>query len=145
MSFICHSHVICMSFVCHSYAICMSFVCHSYAICMSFVCQTYVLVCYSYVICMLLVCARILSVCTRMSSVSHSYLFIYHPCATRIYSYVIHMSLVCGLTVNFYYMQMLPVNRHNTVLVRMELSNDFQFIIYFSCLKNVQKSSVLTH
>ena len=130
----------------------MPFACHLYVIRMPFVCTRMLLIChtdvtrmYLYVICILLVCARILSVCTRMSSVSHSYLFMYHPCVTRIYSYVIHMSLVCGLTVHFYYMQMLPVNRHNTVLVRMELSNDFQFIIYFSCLKNVQKSSVLTH
>ena len=140
-----------MPFACHLYAIRMPFVCHLYVICMSNVCTRMLLVChtdvtrmYSYVICMLLV----YYLYTLMPSVCHLYVFVYHPCVTRMYSYVIHMSskpLVCGLTVNLYYMQMLPVNRHNTVLVRMELPNDFQLITYFSCLKNVQKSSALTH
>ena len=169
MSFVCHSYVKrmysyvthmsyrCYSnvFVCHlyftcmcSYIICMysyvirmslvctriSSVCHSYAL----VCHLYVTCMYSYVICMSLVC-------TRMSSVCHSYVLVCHPYVTRMYSYVIHMSLVRGFTVNLYYMQMLPVNRHNTVSVQMELSNNFQLIIYFSCLENVQKSFALNH
>ena len=89
---------------------------------------------YSYVI-------RMSLVGTRISSVCHSDVLACHLYVTRMYLYVIHMSLVCGFTVNLYYMQMLRVNRHNTVLVQMELSNDFQLIIYFSCLENVQKSS----
>ena len=136
----------------------MSFVCHSYVIRMSNVCTRMLLECirmsfvsYCHFVChlclMLLVCVRILSAYTRMSSVCHSYViciscsyvFVCHPCVNLMYSYVIHMSLVCGFTVNLYYMQMFPVNRHNTVLVQMELSNNFQLIIYFSCLENVQK------
>ena len=41
------------------------------------------------------VCAHILSIWTRMSSVCHSYVLVCHPCVTRMYSYVIRMSLVC--------------------------------------------------
>ena len=52
---------------------------------MPFVCQSYV---YSYVICMSLIC-------TRMSSICHSYVLVCHPCVTLMYSYVIRMSLVC--------------------------------------------------
>ena len=43
---------------------------------------------YSYVI-------RMSLVCTRMSSVYHSYVLVCHPCVTRMYSCVIRMSLVC--------------------------------------------------
>ena len=119
MSYRCYSNVfVCLVF--HMYVTRMSSVCHLYVL----VCHPYVTLMYSYVICMSLIS---------------------HPYVTRMYSYVIHMSLVCGFTVNLYYMQMLPINRHNTVLVQMELSNDFQLIIHFSCLENVQKSSALNH
>ena len=48
---------------------------------------------YSYVFCTI-------PVSTRMSSVCHSYVLICHPYFTCMYSYVIHMSLVCGFTMN---------------------------------------------
>ena len=35
------------------------------------------------------------------------------------------------------------VNRHHTILVGMDLSKDFQLIVYFSYLENVHKSSAL--
>ena len=63
---------------------------------MSFVCYSYVLVC--------LIC--ISPVCTRMSFVCHSYILVYHSHVTcmfsyvnsyrtRMYSYLIRMSLLC--------------------------------------------------
>ena len=51
----------------------MSFVCHLDVICMR-----------SY-----------LSLCTLMSPVCHSFVLVYHPYVPRMYSYAIHMSLVC--------------------------------------------------
>ena len=39
-------------------------------------------------------------VCTRMSSVSHSYVLVCHSYVTRMYSYVIRMSLVCGFAMS---------------------------------------------
>ena len=154
-----NSYVICMPFVCHPYVKRMySYVTRMYScvICfvlffrmssMSYVTRmcSYIICIYSYVIRMSLVCTRMSSVChSYVICVSCSYVFVCHPCVNLMYSYVIHMSLVCGFTVDLYYMQMFPVNRHNTVLVQMELSNNFQLIIYFSCLENVQKSSALT-
>ena len=43
---------------------------------------------YSYVI-------RMSLVCTRMSSICHWYVLVFHPYVTGMYSYVIRMSLVC--------------------------------------------------
>ena len=43
---------------------------------------------YSYVI-------RMSLVCSRVSSVYHSYVLVFHPYVTRMYSHVIRMSLVC--------------------------------------------------
>ena len=43
---------------------------------------------YSYII-------RMSLVCTRMSSVCHSYVLVYNPYVTRMYSHVIRMSIVC--------------------------------------------------
>ena len=150
MSFLRHSYAIRMSFICQTYVI----VCYLYVIqilleCIriSFVCYSYVLVYYLYV----LVChpyvTRMYSWCfismllvfTRISSVCHLYVLVCHLYVTRMYLYVICMSLVCHSYVlvchpyvtrmwfyrDLYYMQMLPVNRHNTVLVQMELPNDF--------------------
>ena len=37
---------------------------------------------------------------TRMSSIYHSLVLVCHPYVTRMYSYVIHLSLVCGFTMN---------------------------------------------
>ena len=48
---------------------------------------------YSYVIGMSLIC-------TRISPVCHSHVLVCHPCVTRMYSYVIRMSLVSGFTMN---------------------------------------------
>ena len=36
----------------------------------------------------------------RMSSVYHSYVFVYHPYVTRMYSHFSGMSLVCGFAIN---------------------------------------------
>ena len=74
---------------------------HSFAICMSFVCQSYVLSCHWYFICMSLLYACKSSVCTRTPFVCHSYLLVCRLYATRMYSYVIRMSLVCGFTMNY--------------------------------------------
>ena len=78
-----------MSFVCRSYIIQMylhvtrmSSVCHSYDSYVT-VFQSYVLVCHSYV---------------SYVSVCHSYVLVCHPYVTRMYSYVIRMSCVCGFT-----------------------------------------------
>ena len=118
-----YSYVIHMSFLrarilsvgtrCHPYfthtylyAICMSLiyirmssVCHSYVIRISLV--------YSYLIRISLACTSMSPVCTcmssasiRMSPVRHSYILLCHPYVTRIYSYVILMSLVCDFTMN---------------------------------------------
>ena len=95
----------------------MSFLCHSYAIRMSFVCQTYVLLCYSYVI-------QMLPECIRMSFVCYSYVLVF--------------------IVNLYYMQILSVNEHSTVLVQVELSNDFQLIIFFLVLRMCRNHLHLT-
>ena len=58
-----------------------------------FVCLRYVTGMYSYVI-------RMSQVCIRMSSLCHSYVLVCHSYVTCIYSHVIHISLVCGFTVN---------------------------------------------
>ena len=50
--------------------------------------MSYVSRIYSYVICMSFVC-------TRLSSICHSYVLVCHPYVTRMHSYVIRMSLVC--------------------------------------------------
>ena len=55
---------------------------------MSLVCHSHVPRMYSYVICMSFVC-------TRVSSVCHSYVLVCHPYVTCMYSHVIRMSLVC--------------------------------------------------
>ena len=59
----------------------MSFSSHLYAICMSFICQLYVLVCHSYIICTSLIC--------------HSHVTTMCPYIICMYSYAIHISLVC--------------------------------------------------
>ena len=91
-------YVICISFECHSYVTRLSFVCHSYVTRMPFVCVVWHL----YVIRISLVYTRMspvyhsyVLVCTRMSPVCHSYLLVCHPYVTRMYSYVICMSLIC--------------------------------------------------
>ena len=148
MSFLCHLYTIRMLFVCHSYVKRMqSYVTHMSYRCYSnvFVCHLHVTRMCSYIICMYWYVIHMSLVCTLMSSVCHSYVLVCHLYVTRMYSYVICMSLICGFTVNLYYMQMLSVNIHNTVLVRMYLSKGFQLIIYFSCLENVQKSSAFNH
>ena len=77
----------------------MSFSSHSFAICMSFVCQSYVLVCHVIYMSLLYVCKS--SVCARMPFVCHLYLLVCRLYATRMYSYVIRMSLVCGFALNY--------------------------------------------
>ena len=78
---------------------------------MSFPFQSHVLLYHSYVIRTSLVCTRMSSVChsyvtrmpsvcysyvrTSMASLCHSYVLVCHPYVTRMYSYVIRMSLVC--------------------------------------------------
>ena len=66
---------------------------------MSFPFQSHVLLYHSYVIRTSLVCTRMSSVChsyvTRMPSVCYSYVLLWHPYVTHMYSYVIRMSLVC--------------------------------------------------
>ena len=104
-----------MSFSCYLYAIVYyPFVnrMYSYVTIMSFLCRYYLLVCngmsfvwtymsflcHSYVF----VCNGMSLVIARMSSVCHSYVLVCHPHVTCMYSYVIHMSLVCGFTMNPY-------------------------------------------
>ena len=66
---------------------------------MSFPFQSHVLLYHSYVIRTSLVCTRMSSVChsyvTRMPSVCYSYVLLWHPYVTHMYSYVIRMSLEC--------------------------------------------------
>ena len=92
-------YVMRMSLVCT----CMSFVRHLYVL----VYHLYVTRMYSFVICMSLVYTRTSLVChlyvlpacysyvTRMLSVYQSYALVCHLYVTRMYSYVIHVSLVC--------------------------------------------------
>ena len=97
-----------MSFVCHSYNICF----YSYVTRIPFVCHSYV---FTYVIRMYPNVIHISLVCTPVSSVCYSYLLVCHVAplvytrlswygthmcsyvvyATRMYSNVIGMSLVC--------------------------------------------------
>ena len=90
--FLMSPHVIRMSFA----SVCISPICT----CMPFVCQSFALACHLYV--------------TRMylyEMVCHLYLLVCHPYVTcnvlvchqyvpRIYSYLIHLSLICGFTMN---------------------------------------------
>ena len=110
---VCHSHVIRMSLVSACIlSVCtrLSLVCHSYVL----VCHPYVTRMHSYVALISLVCTRISSIChsydwyvirmsllcTPMSPVCRSYVLVCHPYVTRIYSEVIHMSLVRGVTMS---------------------------------------------
>ena len=90
-----------MSFACHSHVICMrSFFIYmyTYAIRMSVVCTRISSVRHSYV----LVCNGMSLACTRVSSAFHSHVLLCHsyvlvcdPYVTLMHSYVIRMSLVC--------------------------------------------------
>ena len=97
ISLVCHLYVTRM----YPYSIRMSFACHPYVTRISLVCHPYVTRMYSYVIRMSLVCTRMSSVChsyvlyvtrmslacTRMSFVCHSYVLVCHPCDTRMCFY----------------------------------------------------------
>ena len=117
----CHTYVICMSlvstrmlFICHSYLLVYylcALVCHSYVTRMysyEMVCHSYVVVshpnvtgvCHPYITRMYSYFIRMSLVCTRMSSVCHSYVLLCHPHVAGMYSYVIRMSLVCDFTMN---------------------------------------------
>ena len=74
---------------CQSYVI--SFVCHSHVICV----RSYFIYMYSYVIRRSLVCARMSSVCHSYVLVCHPYVIRMYRYLTRMYSYLIHMSVVC--------------------------------------------------
>ena len=64
---------------------------------------------------MSLVCARILSVCTRMSFIYHSYVLVCHLHVPRIYQYVI----VCGLYVLVCHQYVIVCNGMSLVCTRM--------------------------
>ena len=131
ITFVCHLHVvrmcsyvICMLLECQSYITRISFLCYSYVLVSMY---SNVVLCHSYVIRMSLVCILSHSVslvstrlslaytrmsfvchsyvlvCTRMSFVCHSYTLVCHSYVTRIYSYVIRMSLVCISSINLLY------------------------------------------
>ena len=92
-NFLCHLRVICLQFVCHLYLLRY----HPYATCIYLhllVSHSYVTRMYSHVICMAIIC-------TRMSSVCHSYVLLCHPYVTPMYSYVISMSLECTRMLSF--------------------------------------------
>ena len=105
MSLACHLHAICictcvlsicthMPFVCHSYVL----VYHPYVTCM----YSYVILMllvtrmFSYVICISFVCHSYALVCHLNVTRMYSYVLVYHPYDTHMYSYGIHMSLMCG-------------------------------------------------
>ena len=84
-------YVILKSFVCNLQIICMSTVCTRTRIRMSFLC-----VCNSFV-------------CTRMPFLPHSHVLVCHPYVTRMFSYVIRISLVCHL---YSYVIRMPLRFH---------------------------------
>ena len=53
-------------------------------------------------------------VCSRMSSLCHSYVFVCHPFVTRMYSYVILLLLVCICMTSFYYSYFLACHTYVT-------------------------------
>ena len=69
---------------------------YSYVISMSLVCTRMSFQCHFYV----LVCNGMSLVYTRIPYVCYSYVLVCHPYVTRLYSYVIRMSLVCDFTMN---------------------------------------------
>ena len=71
-------------------------------------------VCHSYVILVSLVC-------TRMPFVCDSYVLVYHPYVTRLYSYVIRMSLVCTLCLPYVPVCHLYVTCMYSYVIRMSL------------------------
>ena len=112
-----------MPCVCHSYANLM----YSYVTHMSFVCHSYVLICYLHV----LVCNGMSLACTRFLSVYYSYVLVCLPYVTRMYSYVIRMSFVCGFTVNLVYW----ISFHNVIFLVWTL-NLICMVIWNSWVKN---------
>ena len=100
---------------------------------MSFPFQSHVLLYHSYVIRTSLVCTRMSSVChsyvTRMPSVCYSYVLLWHPYVTHMYSYVIRMSLVCTRMSSVCHSHVLVchpyVTRMYSYVIRMSLVCDF--------------------
>ena len=136
---VCHSHVIRMSLVIACIlSVCtrLSLVCHSYVL----VCHPYVTRMHSYVALISLVCTRISSIChsydwyvirmsllcTPMSPVCRSYVLVCHPYVTRIYSEVIHMSLVRGVTMSLlhelYSVTSFPRKKRKKIMFLNEIS-----------------------
>ena len=102
----CHSHAICM----RSYSIYM----YLYAMRMWVVCTRISSVCHSYV----LVCNGMSLTFILMSSVYDSYVLVCHPYVTRMYSYIIRMSLVCHP-----YVTRMSSVRHSCILVCIYMSS----------------------
>ena len=75
--------------------------------------------------------------CTRMSSVCHLYLLVYHPYVTPMYSYVIRMLLVCGFTMNHtfyistYSLENIYGNRWAVLLQNVTLAVLLQYLEIF--------------
>ena len=81
---------------------------------------------YSYVI-------RVRLLCTRMSSVCHSYVLVSHPFVTRMYSYVILMSLVISSVYHSYVLVCHPyVTRIYSYVIRMSLVCSFTMSLTFN-------------
>ena len=101
-----------MSFVCHSSVICKSIVCNG----MAFVCTRMSSVFHSYIVTRM--CSFVIHmsfICTGMSSVCHSYVLVCHPYVTRMDSYVIRMLLLFGFTMN------LPLKLDENVKLQLNL------------------------
>ena len=64
------------------------------------------------------------SVCTRMWPVCHSYVLVYHPYVTRMYSYVTDMSLACA--------RMSPVCHSYVLVCHPCVTRMYSYVIHMS-------------
>ena len=87
----------------------MSFVCHLDVICMR-----------SY-----------LSLCTLMSPVCHSFVLVYHPYVPRMYSYAIHMSLVCT-RMSSVFLSYVPVCHSYVLVCHPYVTRMYSYVIRMS-------------
>ena len=114
----------------------MSFACHLHAICI----RSYFIYMYSYVIRMSLICARMSSVFTHMCPYVISMSLVYHPYATRVYSFIIRISVVCQSYVIVCHPN---VSRMYSYVIRMSLVCTHVIGVSLVCHSNVAHMSLV--
>ena len=105
---------------------------YSYAIRMSTVCTRMSSVCHSYV----LVYHPRVTLCTYMSFVCHSYVLVCHPYVTRMYIYVIRMSLLCTRMSSVYHSYVILMWLVYTLVCH-------SYVTRITCMASVCHSSVV--